>query len=98
MTRYDDELQRGMVLATRAAAASAELDAHTSRVGASRPVQPGTAPAGQDEDYRAAWNREVFASQMFWEWVKQHCRLITDRDLGVVLRVLAGEEERREES
>lgn len=33
-----------------------------------------------------------FVTRAFWQWVKQHCRLITDRDLGAVLRVLSGRE------
>lgn len=30
--------------------------------------------------------------QMFWTWVKQHSRFVTDQDLGVLRRILAGQD------
>ncbi len=94
MTEYDDELQHGRALSTTAATASTDLDREAQRIGAAagRPVPPDTEPAAGDAAYLTAWRREEFASQMFWTWVKQHSRFVTDQDLGVLLRVLAGQD------
>ncbi len=94
MTEYDDEILRGRSLAGEAAAASAALDREALRIGAvgGQPVPPDTGAASGDAAYRTAWRREVFASQMFWTWVKQHAHLVTDQDLGILLRVLAGQD------
>lgn len=94
MTEYDDEIQQGRALATTAATASVELGREAQRIGVAggKPVPPDTAPAAGDAVYRTAWRREVFASQMFWTWVKQHARFVTDQDLGILLRILAGQD------
>lgn len=94
MTEYDDEIERGRSLAGEAATASAALDREAARIGTvgGQPVLPDTETAGGDAAYRTAWRREVFASQMFWTWVKQHARFVTDQDLGILLRVLAGQD------
>ncbi|WP_353649177.1 hypothetical protein ABLG96_20620 [Nakamurella sp. A5-74] len=94
MTEYDDEIERGRSLAGEAAAASAALNREATRIGAvgGQPVPPDTGTAAGDAAYRTAWRREVFASQMFWTWVKQQSRFVTDQDLGVLLRVLAGQD------
>lgn len=89
MDEYNKQLSTGMDLAVAAANRSAELDEQAHRVGARWPIPPSDHRDAGDE-YRQAWQREAFASAAFWAWLKHHGHILTDADLGKILRALAG--------